>query len=95
MDATQTQDQVADNTEHKRHVWEFFEMSLRGEVDPDEIQFHYHWIMFPMLDLLGPELVYAVGLEALKYPPTLVDTKPEADQVEAAVIEFLERKNGC
>lgn len=80
---------------HKRHVWEFFEMSLRGEVDPDEIQFHYHWIMFPMLDLLGPELVYAVGLEALKYPPTLVDTKPEADQVEAAVIEFLERKNGC
>lgn len=52
-------------------------MSLRGEVDPNEIQFHYHWIMFPMLDLLGPELVYAVGLEALKYPPTLVDTKPE------------------
>lgn len=70
-------------------------MSLRGEVDPDEIQFHYHWLMFPMLDLLGPELVYAVGLESLGYPPTWVDTKQEADQVEAAVIEFLERKNRC
>ena len=41
------------------------------------------------------ELVDAVGLESLGYPPTWVDTKQEADQVEAAVIEFLERKNEC
>jgi hypothetical protein len=82
------------SSDHKRHVWEFFEMSLRGEVDPDCTEFFWHWLMFPMLDLLGPELVYAVGLEALKYPPTWVDTKLEADRVEAAVIEFLERKNG-
>lgn len=51
--------------------------------------------MIPLTDLLGPELVYAVGLESLGYPPTWVDTKQEADQVEAAVIEFLERKSKC
>ena len=70
-------------------------MSLRGEVDATVTEFFWHWLMFPMLDLLGPELVYAVGLECLEYPPTWVDTKQEADQVEAAVIEFLERKNRC
>ena len=70
-------------------------MSLRGEVDPSLTEFFWHWLMFPILDLLGPELVYAVGLECLGYPPTWVDTKQEADQVEAAVIQFLERKNVC
>jgi len=48
--------------------------------------------MFPMLDLIGPEIVYAVGLKALEYPPTWVDTKEEADQVEAAVMVFLTAK---
>lgn len=69
-------------------------MSLRGEVDPELTSFFWHWLMFPMLDLIGPEIVYAVGLEALGYPPTWVDTKPEADQVETAVIDFLETKRG-
>jgi len=70
---------------HKRHVWEFFEMSQRGEVDPEWVSFHWHWIMYPMVDLLGPELVYAVGLKALGYPPNWVDTKNEADSVESAI----------
>ena len=83
------------NTEHKRHVWEFFEMSQSGEVDSALTPYLWHWLMIPMTDLLGPELVYAVGLEALGYPPTWVDTKQEADQVEAAVMEFLERKTKC
>jgi hypothetical protein len=86
---------VRSNTEQKRHIWEFMGMSLRGEVDPALTEFFWHWLMFPMLDLLGPELVYAVGLESLGYPPTWVDTKQEADQVETAVMEFLERKNKC
>ena len=77
---------------HKRHVWDFFEMSLRGEVDPELTSFHWHWIMFPMTDLLGPELVYSVGLKALEYPPTWVDTKQEADLVEAAIDKYLEAK---
>lgn len=70
-------------------------MSLRGEVDPTVTEFFWHWLTFPMLDLLGPELVYVVGLETLGYPPTWVDAKQEADQVEAAVIEYLERKKEC
>jgi len=86
---------VRSSTEHKRHVWEFFEMSQRGEVEPTLTPYLWHWLMIPMTDLLGPELVYAVGLESLGYPPTWVDTKQEADQVEAAVMEFLERKNKC
>ena len=63
-------------------------MSLRGEVDPALTEFFWHWRMFPLLDFFGPELVYAVGLKSLEYPPTWVDTKQEADQVETAVIEF-------
>jgi len=70
-------------------------MSQSGEVEPTLTPYLWHWLMIPMPDLLGPELVYAVGLECLEYPPTWVDTKQEADQVEAAVIEFLERKNRC
>ena len=67
-------------------------MSLAGEVsaDPDVIPFHWHWLMYPLIDLLGPELVYAVGLEALGYPPTLVDTQQEVDQVHPALIKHLE-----
>ena len=70
-------------------------MSQSGEVEPTLTPYLWHWLMIPLTDLLGPELVYAVGPEALGYPPTWVDTKQEADQVEAAVIEFLERKNKC
>jgi hypothetical protein len=75
---------------HKRHVWEFFEMSQRNEVDAESVPYIWHWIMHPMCDLLGPELVYAVGLKALEYPPTWVDTKKEADLVEAAIDKFLD-----
>ena len=67
-------------------------MSQRGEVDPALTPYLWHWLMIPLTDMLGPELVYAVGLEALAYPPTWVDMKEEADLVEAAVIEFLESK---
>jgi hypothetical protein len=71
-------------------MWEFFQMSLRGEVNPELIQFHWHWLMFPLLDMIGPELVYVVGLETLGYPPTWIDLKEEADLVESAVVEFLQ-----
>jgi len=66
-------------------------MALRGEVDPELTPFFWHWIMFPMLDLLGPELVYAVGIQALGYPPTWVDMKEEAAIVEAAIKKYLEQ----
>lgn len=67
-------------------------MALASDVDPDLSHLMWPWLMQPMVDLLGPELVYAVGMECLEYPPTWVDTKPEADKVEAAVMEFLEKK---
>jgi len=79
------------NTEQKQHIWEFFELSLHGEVDPEKNYTMWHWLMHPMVDMLGPDLVYAVGIECLKYPPTWVDTKPEADLVEAAIDDFLNR----
>lgn len=64
-------------------------MSLPGEVDPNLTQYHWHWLMFPLTDLLGPELVYAVGLQALGYPPTWVDTQAEVDAVDAALIKHI------
>lgn len=80
--------------EHKRHVWEMFEMALPGELDESEVQFHWHWTMFPMLDLFGPALVYSVGLQALGYPPTFVDMKEEADLVEAALLNHVQKEYG-
>ena len=76
------------NIEHKRHVWDFFEMSLRDELNPDG----WHWLLRPMCDMLGVELVYAVGLKALEYPPTWADTKQEADLVELAIEKYLTEK---
>lgn len=67
-------------------------MSLNGEVDKDAIPYHWHWTLFPALDLFGPEVVYMVGLEALEYPPTWVDQKEEVEAVEAALVRYLEKK---
>lgn len=66
-------------------------MALRGEVDPELTQYFWHWLMFPLLDLIGPELVYSIGMNALDYPPTWVDTKEEADLVEAAIVLHLNK----
>ena len=66
-------------------------MALRGEVDPELTQYFWHWLMFPLLDLIGPELVYSIGMEALDYPPTWADTKEEADLVEAAIVLHLNK----
>ncbi len=77
---------------HKRHVWDFFELSLAGEVDATVTKFFWHWLLFPAVDLIGPELVYSIGLESLGYPPTWCDTQQEADQVEAAITKFLEKE---
>jgi hypothetical protein len=71
-------------------------MSQSGEVDPTMTPYRWDWLMIPLTDMFGPELVYAVGMKVLGYPPTWVDMKQEeADLVEAAVIKFLERKNEC
>lgn len=75
--------------EYKRQIWDLFMMSLPGETDPESVPFHWHWLMFPILDFFSPELVWSVGLDVLGYPPTLVDTKEESDAVEAALIERL------
>ncbi len=64
-------------------------MASAEEIDPNLIQFFWHWHMFPLLDLMGPALVYSVGLQALGYPPTWADTKAEADAVDAAIIKHL------
>lgn len=66
-------------------------MALPGEVDPDLVPFFWAgaWMLFPHLDMFGPAIVYAVGLEALGYPPTWVDTTQEADLVEAAIWRHL------
>lgn len=76
-------------SEWKKHIWNVFEVAHSEELERDFIQFHWHWAMFPLIDLVGPELVYAVGLKALGYPPTFADTQKEADIVDAAIIQHL------
>ncbi len=83
---------MADRRQFKRKLWGHFEMSLSGEVDPNLVQFFWHWLMFPLLDLIGPELVYSIGLQALGYPPTWVDMAEEVADVEAAVVRFLNKE---
>jgi hypothetical protein len=83
---------AASSQSHKRHVWEFFEMSEIRDVDPTKIYESWHWLFFPMLEMLGPELIYSIGLTALEYPPTWANTKQEADLVEAAVDLYFQNK---
>lgn len=59
-------------------------------VQADELYQSWHWLMFAMVDVIGPELIWVVGLEALGYPPTWVTTIEERDLVEAALqVHFL------
>ena len=67
-------------------------MTLPGYLRPDLLPFHWHWLMFDLLNFLGPELVWEVGLNALGYPPTWVDTSEEFEKVESAIAEFLKGK---
>lgn len=53
----------------------------------------WHWLMFALVDLVGAETVYDVGLKILEYPPTWVDTHSEAEIVESAVFEFLRKQH--
>jgi len=64
-------------------------MAVREELNPERVPYHWHWSMFPLIDLVGLELVYAVGLKALGYPPTLVDTQIEANVVDSALMKHL------
>ena len=78
--------------EAKVRLWDMFEMSLVGEVDPDQVPFHWHWIMYHLVELMGADWVYSIGFQSLGYPPTWVDTAAEADKVERAITEFLKTK---
>lgn len=69
---------------------------LPEEIDPARVRFTWPHFLFDAVDLLGPSLVYSVGLIALGYPPTWVSTYAEAQQVEAALITTSQRiyRNG-
>ncbi len=67
-------------------IWDMMPMLY-----PNEMYAMWHWLMFPLIDIAGPELVWAVGIEALEYPPTWVTSVAERDIVEAALQRhFLE-----
>lgn len=59
---------------------------------PWEIAEHLDARLSPLLNFVEPETVYHVGLEALGYPITWIDTDEEASIVEAAVMDFLRDK---
>ena len=79
-------------SEHRRHVWDFFHMAQEGEVDRELVPYFWHWLFYPAIDVFGPEIVYAIGLERLEYPPTWADTIEEVRAVESAVIDHIEKK---
>ncbi len=62
---------------------------IRDGEDVEDIGIRWHWLMHSLIGLVGPRVVYDVGLQVLEYPPTWVDTHTEADLVENAVFEFL------
>lgn len=67
-------------------------MTRPGYLRQDLLPHHWHWIMFGLLDLLGTELVYEVGLKCLGYPPTWVDTPEELQLIDSAIAEHLKGK---
>ena len=62
---------------------------IRDGEDVEDIGIRWHWLMHSLIGLVGPRVVYDVGLQVLEYPPTWVDTHTEADLVENAVFVFL------
>ena len=56
---------------------------------PWEIAEHFDARLEPLLLFVDLQTVYHVGLHALEYPVTWIDTDEEADIVEAAVMGFL------
>lgn len=67
-------------------------MTPPEEVDPALVRYVWPHLLFDAVDLLGPSLVYNVGLEAIGYPPTIISSHEEHRQVEAALITHLQRK---
>jgi hypothetical protein len=70
-------------------VAQTFHGVIRDGEDVEDIGIRWHWLMHSLIGLVGPRVVYDVGLQVLEYPPTWVDTHTEADLVENAVFEFL------
>jgi hypothetical protein len=70
-------------------VAQTFHGVIRDGEDVEDIGIRWHWLMHSLIRLVGPRVVYDVGLQVLEYPPTWVDTHTEADLVENAVFEFL------
>lgn len=46
------------------------------------LRIHWPYLMWPLCEMLGCAFVWDLGLKALGYPPTWVDTKWEVDQIE-------------
>jgi hypothetical protein len=58
----------------------------------EHVSERWHWLLHSLIELVGPTVVYDVGLRVLEYPPTWVDSHGEADVVESAVFDFLRSK---
>jgi hypothetical protein len=70
-------------------VAQTFHGLISDREDIHNVAIRWHWLLHSLIKLVGPQVVYDVGLSALGYPPTWVDTHSEADTVESAVFEFL------
>ena len=73
----------------KPDLWDWFPVTLSSEVDAERIYFEWPYLMIPIVEMVGPQLTYAVGLQALGYPPTWVDLTSERDAVSSALSMFL------
>lgn len=67
-------------------------MTFADETDRDYLRWHWHWSLWPLVEMLGPGFVWGVGMLALGYPPTWVDMVEETKIVEAACLAKLKEK---
>lgn len=74
----------------KPELWDWFPITLSSEINPARIYFEWPYLMIPIVEMVGPQLTYSVGLQALGYPPTWVDTVTEKTAVDAAISRFLQ-----
>ena len=76
----------------KRWLWSAMPMTTTDETDRFWLKCCWHWSLQATAQMLGPGFVWAVGLEALGYPPTWVDMQEEAVIVKAACMERIRKK---
>ena len=79
---------------HAVWMWGQLDMVMPDELDPDKVRINYHHSLLTPIAFFGVERVWAIGLDALGYPPTWVHSKSESQLVHDALLADARTRHG-